>query len=240
MPDVDFIHWPTRLLRPASALASQVPFTRSGGRTLGGTERTTRTDLGYWRLTLENVSVRSREMRQQWNATRVKLGGRAGLVAVPCWSFDSAPYVSGERERAIYLPHDDGTTFDDGAEYYEGAIHIEMAAFAPLSSTVVTLRLVAASTAAGIRFSYQHALYETGPVIEQTGANTFRVPVFPAIRQAIPADAWLEVDNPTCLCRLVDDRGMDLMLSNVEIDTQTIEFVEAVDYWNDRAREAAA
>lgn len=235
----DFIHWPTQLLRPASAIAAQVPFSRSGGRSLGGLERTTRSDRGFWRITLNDVTVRSREMRQQWNAIRTYLGGKSGLVVIPAWSFDSAPFVSGKREPAVYLPHDDDQPFEDETEYYEGAIRIEMASFAPLSSTIVTLRLVEAASAAGIRFSYQHALYETGPVIEQTAEDTFRVPVFPAIRQAIPADAWLEVDNPTCLCHLADDRGMDLNLSNVEIDAQTVEFVEAVDVWNDLAVEAA-
>jgi len=234
---VDFIHWPTQLLVPGSALAAQVPFTRSGGRSLGGIERTVRTDRGYWRISLNDVSVRSPTMRRAWNAIRTGLGGKSGLVVVPCWSFDSAPYASGHREPAIFLPHDDDTLFDDDTAYYEGAIHIEMATDAPLSATVVTLRLVDAATAEGIRFSYQHALYETGPIIEQISGDTFRVPVFPAIQRAIPADAWLEVDNPTCLCHMADDRGMDLSLSNVEIDSATVEFVQAVDYWNDLAIE---
>lgn len=179
-------------------------------------------------------------MRRQWNAIRTGINGRAGLVVVPCWSFDSAPYASGQREPYLTFPHDDGTAFSDGTEYYEGAIRIEMATYAPLSATVVTLRLVNAASAEGIRFSYQHAIYETGMLIEQAGKNTYRVPVFPAIRQAIPADAWLEVDNPTCLCHLADDRGMDLELSNSEIDAATVEFAEAVDFWNDLAREEAA
>lgn len=113
-----------------------------------------------------------------------------------------------------------------------------MATFAPLGATVVTLRLLNASGAEGVRFSYQHALYETGPQIEQVSPDLYRVPVFPAIRKAIPADAPLEVDNPTCLCRLADDRGMSgLSLSPAEIDTATVEFVEAVDVWNDLAEE---
>lgn len=240
MSDADFINWPTSLLRPAKALAAQVPFTRSGGRSLGGIARYTRTDRGFWRITLTDVTVWSPAMRRQWNAIRTYLGGTAGLVAVPCWSFDSAPYASGSREPVVILPHDDDTYFEDDTGYYEGAIHIEMASTAPLGATTVTLRLVGASTAEGIRFSYQHALYETGPLIEQVAEDEYRVPIFPAIRQAIPADAWLEVDNPTCLCRLADDRGMDLELSSAEIDAATVEFVEAVDVWNDIALEAAA
>jgi hypothetical protein len=235
-----YFHWPTGLLVPAKAIASPVAFTRSGGRSLGGIDRNVRSDRGFWRISLNDVSVRSPDMRRTWNAIRTQLGGKVGLVVVPVWSFDSAPYASGHRESSILSSFDDGSTFDDGSEFYQGAIDIEMANYAPLGSTIVTLRQISASGVSGIRFSYQHALYETGPIIAQPSETTFQVSVFPAIRQAIPAAASLECDNPTCLAHLADDRGMDLMLSNTEIDNASVEFVEAVDYWNDRAIEDAA
>lgn len=235
----DYLNWPTNLLRPAKATASPVAFTRSGGRSLGGIERTTRTDRGYWRISLSDITVWSSEMRRTWNAIRTQLNGRAGIVAVPAWSFDSAPYASGQRENPILTPHEDGSTFDDGTEYLQGAIDIEMASFAPLGSTVATLKLVKASSASGIRFSYQHALYETGAILAQPAEDTFQVSIFPAVRQAIPANASLECDVPTCLVHLADDRGMDIDLSAGEIDAASVEFVEAVDYWNDLALEAA-
>lgn len=230
------INWPAKLLRPASAIAAPAAFSRGGGNSLGGIGRNVRTDRGFWNITLTNVSVRSSAMRRTWNAIETDLTGKAGLIAVPVWSFDSAPYASGHRERPILTTHDDGTPFDDGSEYYQGAIDIEMASFAPLSSTVVQLRLINAASAAGIRFSYQHALYKTGRILSQTGDDVFQVPIFPAIRQAIPAGAQLECDMPTCLVHLADDRGMDISLNNTEIDTATVEFEEAVDFWNDLAR----
>ncbi len=236
---VDFIHWPTKLLRPASAIASPVAFTRSGGRSLGGIERATRTDRGFWRLTLNDVTIHKPAMRRTWNAIRTQLGGRAGIVAVPAWSIDSAPYVSSERDPLALTTHDDGTKFDDGAAYSQGAIDIQMASYAPLGSTVVTLRLVHAASGSGIRFSYQHALYETGAVLSEPGEGLVQVSVFPSIRAAIPAGAQLEVERPTCLCRLADDRGMDLPLTAAQIDAATVEFVEAVDVWNALALEVA-
>lgn len=235
----DFIHWPADILPPAEVMANLVPFSRSGGRSLGGIERTTRSDRGFWQITLDQIPVHLPEQRRQWNAIRVGLGGRPGLVAVPVWSFTSAPYLSDSYEPRVTYPHDDDTTFEDDTAYVEGAIHVEMAAYAPLSSSVVTLRKVSALTVAGIRFSYQHALYETGAIIEQTAEDTFRVPVFPAIRQAVPADAWLEVDEPTCLCHLSDDRGMDQQEGISPLQRRSITFVEAVDVWNDLALEVA-
>lgn len=227
------VTWPYELLVPRTAMASPVAFTRSGGRSLGGVERTTRTDRGFWHLTLTDVSVRTAAMRRMWNAMRVSIGGRAGLVVVPVWSFDSAPYPSGRRE-TVLTTHDDSTDFDDGSDYYQTAVEVQMATFGAIGATVIQLRAVRASTAVGIRFSYNNALYETGLPLNQVG-DVYTVPVFPALRASIPADAVLECDMPTCLCHLVDDRGMDLPLNNTEVDVATVEFVEAVDYWNDLA-----
>lgn len=233
----DIIHWPADLLKPESALASKAAFTRSGGRSLGGLQRSVKTDRGFWRHTLTNISLRSPDMRRTWNAIGTDLGGTAGLVAIPAWSFDSAPFVGRDCivPRLIDVPHDDETPFDDDALYEQGNILLEMAAFAPLGSTVVTLRAVHSDVPSGIRFSYQHALYETGRIISQPTGNTYQVAIFPAIRAPIPANSILEADRPTCLCRLAADTGMDLQLSSGEIDTATVDFVEAVDHWSDLA-----
>lgn len=228
----DYIHWPADVLPPAEVMANLVPFTRSGGRSLGGIERTTRTDRGYWQVTLDQIPVHQPAQRRVWNAIRTQLGGRAGLVAVPVWAMFSAPYLSGRYEPPVLTTHDDDTTFDDGTEYSQGVIDVQMATYAPLGATVVTLRNVSAASVVGMRFSYQHALYETGPIISQTGENVFQVPVFPAVRMPIPAGVQLEVDDPTCLCHLAEDRGMDQQEGISILQRRSVTFVEAVDYWN--------
>lgn len=242
MSDVDFIHWPAELLTPQSSPFDQRPFTRSGGRTLGGLSRFTRTDRGFWIGSYKGIIFRRGHQSEQaraWTKLRTYLGGQAGLVAVPvCSTRYWAAEGYTDFTPGLY-PHDDDTPFDDDTLYSEGRIRIEMALFAPLSSTTVTLRLVDAPTAGGIRFSYQHAMYETGEVIEQTGEDTYRVPVFPAIRQAIPADAWLEADKPTVLCRPASDSELDLEFPGAGMPRPTINFVEAVDVWSDLALEAA-
>lgn len=232
---INILDWPADALPPAEVMANLVPFTRSGGRSLGGIERTTRTDRGYWQITLDQIPVSEPAQRRVWNALRTGLGGRAGLIAVPVWSFFSAPYASGKYEAEASLPHDDGSTFSDGSTYSQGAIDIEMASYAPLGATVVSLRLINAASAAGIRFSYQHALYETGPIIDEPGQNVFQVSVFPAIRAPIPANAQIEVDEPTCLCHLAEDRGMDQQEGISMLQRRSVTFVEAIDFWNDLA-----
>lgn len=227
--------WPYEVL-PAYAIApNPSAFSRGGGRSLGGIERKVRSDRGFWKITLTNIPVTSNEQRRLWSAIRAALGGAAGLIAVPVWSYGAAPYVSGEREPLILTPHDDDTLFDDDTPYEQGAITLQMAEAVAISATVVKLRIVnAAPDLVGIRFSYQHALYETGPAISVVG-NVWTVPVVPAIRAAIPAGAELECDMPTCLVHLADDNAMDIDFNAMEYTQANVSFVEAVDYWSDLA-----
>lgn len=241
---VDFIHWPADLLTPRASPFNPAPFTRSGGRSLGGVSRYTRTDKGYWVGSFNDIIFRRGQQFDQaraWNRIRTDLNGQAGLIAVPVCSTRVWATAGFTDFTPDLYTHDDGTTFADGTKYYEGVVRLEMAAFAALGATVVTLRLITGpSSIEGIRFSYQHAMYETGSLIEQTGADTYRVPIFPAIRQAIPTDAWLEADRPTILCHLASDAEMDIEFPGAGMPRPSVRFVEAVDVWNDLALEAAA
>jgi len=46
-----------------------------------------------------------------------EIAWRSGLIAVPAWSRDAAPYVSGEYEPSGLVPHDDDSLFDDDTPY---------------------------------------------------------------------------------------------------------------------------
>lgn len=229
------IHWPRSLLVPRTPRANVTPFSRGGGRTLGGIGRATRTDKGYWRIVLGEIPVHSTAQRRTWHAIQTLLSGRAGLIHVPIWSRESAPYASGAYEPVVLTPHDDDSPFDDDSEYSQGAISIRAAAAAAIGATSIQLEILeAAEDLSGVRFSYQGAAYETGAVTEISG-STWTVPISPSIRAAIPSGADLEFDEPTCICRLVEDTGMDIELSLSGVDYPTVAFEEAVDYWNDLA-----
>jgi hypothetical protein len=230
----DIIHWPLCVLTPQSASADLVPFTRSGGRTLGGIEPSTRTDLGYWSISYSNIVMqnRSRQAWQTWQAIRQKLGGRSGLIAVRVRSSLSAPYVSGKFEPAIDTEHSDDSPFDDETPYVQGAISVVTDGVTAVGATSIRLRIINAdANLVGVRFSYNHALYETGPVTEVDG-DIWTVPISPSVRELIPAGADLEFDQPTCLCHLAEDRGMDIDQNAVgKFSLPSVSFVEAVDYW---------
>lgn len=235
MPASDFVFWSPRLW-PGKINVDIVPFTRGSGPSLGGIERAERTDRGYWRVTLADIALRSPEHRRTWNAIRTAAGGRSGLIVVPIYSGDSAPgEISSET-----VPFSDGSEFSDGTGYVTRAVDVSMEAPAALGATVVTIRLNHADIddLVGTRFSFQHAFYEIGAAIEIDGA-LWTVPVFPAIRRAIPAGADLEFDRPDCLVHLAADRAMDLELTAGDFDLRSVSFVEAVDYWSDLAIEEA-
>lgn len=226
------IQWPADLLTPAECRPNVNPFSRSGGRTLGGLKPAVRTDLGFWSIELLDIPVHSRAQRRTWEAISQKLSGSAGLIAVPAWSQDTAPYVSGRFEPEIETPHSDDSMFDDGTPYTQGAISVVTDGVTPVGATSIRLRIInAAADLVGVRFSYQHALYKTGPVISVDG-DIWTLPISPTVRELIPAGADLEFDRPTCICRLENDRGMDGGVDAVPFERRSVSFVEAADYWS--------
>jgi hypothetical protein len=230
----EILVWPICVLRPQQSSANLVPFSRSGGRTLGGIEPSTRTDLGFWAIDYGNVVIQNRHRGQwqTWSAIRQKLGGKSGLIAVRVRSSLSAPYASGKFEPVIETEHDDETPFDDETPYTQGAISVVTDGVTALGATAIRLRIINAdANLVGVRFSYNHALYETGPVTA-IDSDIWTVPISPAVRALIPAGSDLEFDQPTCLCHLAEDRGMDISQDAISKNVlPSVSFVEATDYW---------
>ncbi|WP_283195488.1 hypothetical protein [Rhizobium sp. AN80A] len=234
----DAIIWPYCTLKPQQVAANLVPFSRTSGRSLGGVEPVTRTDLGYWAIEYSNVILqdRRREQWQTWQALRQKLSGRSGLIVVPVRSSLSAPFVSGAFTPQAETAHDDDALFDDDTDYLQGAISIVSDGVTPMGAAMIRLRVIsAAPNLVGVRFSFNHALYETGPVIAVDG-DVWTVPISPTVREVIPSGSTLEFDQPTCLCRLAEDRGMDVQQDAIrKSNYPSVSFQEATDYWNQLA-----
>lgn len=225
MPDITV--WP-EVLQPAQLLANPSPFSRSGGPSIGGISRTIRTDRGWWRIGYRSVLLYSVAERRLWNAIRTAAGGRSGLLAVPVWQKDIVP-----NGGAVLVPHSDGSSFSDDSLYSQPGVRAVLVGEAVRGATSITLRIVdGIDELAGIRFSYQHALYETGFPTAVSGTD-WTVPVFPAIRVTIPAASQLEFDLPTCLVHLATDDAMDGSFSAGHFDKADVDFVEAADYWAD-------
>lgn len=234
MPD-DFLLWPASVLKPSNIEANVVPFSRSGGRTLGGLERVTRTDRGWWSIVYQGVTLAGPARRRQWNQLAVDLSGMAAPVAVPVWSLDSAPWPEGTKNGLLLSPHDDGAPFGDGGLYAQPPIGVTLVEALAIGATQATLRIgYGIDELSGVLFSYQHALYKTGRPLAIDGTD-WTVTLAPAVRAPIPAGASLEFGLPTCLVRLASDREMDVNSSVGKVDKRNVAFVEAADYWSDLA-----
>ncbi|AYD00030.1 hypothetical protein [Neorhizobium sp. NCHU2750] len=226
--------WPVGVLRPQSSSVNPVPFSR-GNTTLGGQHVSTNTDAGFWSIKLENIPLRNRDRDQWrcWNAIRSILKGTPGRIAVPAMSSHSAPYVSGKWEASPEVPHDDDTLFDDDTPYVQGAISVVSVGVTDINAGTMKMRIINGyDDLSGVRFSYEHALYETGRILSEED-GVWEVEITPPVRAVIPAGADLEFDEPTCLCCLEVDSGMDLANALVGKSVlATVNFIEDTDYWN--------
>lgn len=228
----NIIVWPRNLLTPRECRANLSPFTRSGGRTLGGIETAVRTDLGWWNVDLIDIPLHQRAQWKTWDAISNICGGRSGLVAVPVWPRETAPYASGDYEPMASVPHSDGSTFSDGSHYVQGAISVQSVGATAIGATTIRLRVIAGDAdLSGVMFSYNHALYQTGAVLDADD-DVVEVRISPTVRELIPDGSDLNFDDPTCLCRLVSDRGMDRGDNSQRFEMASVSFVEANDYWS--------
>ena len=234
----DIIIWP-ELLAPETMTADVTAFTRSGGASLGGVTRVTRTDAGWWTIALDKVALFEPSDVRVWDAIASDLGGMAGLVSVPVWSRHTAPWLSGEPEGAILTTHSDGTPHSDDTPYSQGAISVVAWEAATIGATVLRLRVLRGTgDLSGVRFSLltgaAPARYRTGRAIEQSG-TFWTLRISPPLRAPIAAGDSLEFDMPRCLCRLASDDAMARKETNLLPVTPSVSFTEATDYWSDLA-----
>jgi len=231
---VNIISWP-EILCPNRIEVSPVPMTRSGGPTLAGIQESVMTDVGWWSISYNGLGLYDTATRRMFNAIRVTTGGRRGVLSIPVWSHDSAEWPSDSTFGRYFTTHSDGSPFSDSSRYSQPALGIVMAEAAAIGDTVVKLRVgIGPEELAGVRWSYNSALYENGlPTLVED--DVWTLPIFPAIRAPIPAGADLETSVPTCLVHLASDREMDGSFSSGHYDTKTVSFVEAHDYWSNIA-----
>lgn len=227
------IVWPHNLLVPEECRAYPNPFTRSGGRTIGGLKPSYRTDLGHWKIDLMNIPLVTTAQKRTWDAIDTYLGGTSGRIAVPAWAMDSAPYASGMEEPGVTVPHSTGATFSTGVGYAVSPITVISVGTTAIGATVMSMRIIeGAADLSGVRFSYNHALYKTGQVVDVVG-DVWTVRITPSIRQLIPAGADLNFHRPTCVCNLVEDTGMQRSINANRIEFVNLSFVEDAKYWAD-------
>ncbi|EPE95708.1 hypothetical protein [Rhizobium grahamii] len=228
----DMIVWPRDLLIPKECRPNIVPFTRTGGRSLGGVQPSIRTDLGFWTVELNSVLLDTPARLKTFEAIKDFLSGSAGRVAVPVYAFKRAPYETGAYEPPVEVPHDDNATLEDGTEYLQGAISAISVGTTAIGSTTIKIRVIkGGDDITGALFSVNHALYRIGQTLDRTG-DVFTVKISPTIRELIPDGADLDFDQPTCLCNLSEDTGMNSGENIEGYEFVSLSFTEDTNYWS--------
>jgi len=180
-------------------------------------------DAGFWRATYASVIVTSRDRVIVWRALAAKLQGRLNPILVPyCSAYQ--PIMKGVSVSSV--PHDDGTTFDDGTGYAGNKTHVFLTADVPVRAVSCTVNVVAADTIQpGQVFSLGERLYQITDIVDVSG-STKQISFLPPAREAVPADTELEFTNPVCRMRLASDDAMAIDLDLNKRGFPTVDFVE--------------
>lgn len=194
----------------------------SGGTALNGEEDVIATDGGgRWFFELTEPYLDDVPVAKAWRASAAYLDGGARPIIVSLCDCRYQP-TSGFSQ----VPHSDGAPFSDDSEYTQGSASVTLAASAALRATSIQVEIesLPEDLIGGEKFSIRHATmldrwYEIAEVRDD-GWLTIR----PPLREATPAGAELNFDDPRCVMRLDGEMRSPTTLGF--IDSPGARFVE--------------
>lgn len=197
--------WPFDDLKPRHISIIPVHATLGGGQALTKNEAAEDSGLGFWKLTLGAIPVRTREQVLKWRALEALLNGRAGVCLTHIY----------DGKRAPWLIVGDPITAEAASDWGVGDTS---------GSILVTS---GGELFEGMHFSVGERLYRlltvAGPSV-----GVYTVTFWPKIRTAVLTGADVEFAHPVCRMRLVQDDGMKMSLDLLKTQNPTVEFVEDI------------
>lgn len=223
------IWWPQDLIRPRRIDFWPEAISRSGGRTLDGSETLVTSTSVRWRATLDFAFVTGADRSRllSWRSMQWRMLGRLRPVLIG--PFDRAtPAVLERRPRRVTVPYSGGETHDDGTEFVQSASTALVAAAAALRAT----RLVIVPTGSWVPRAGQYFSPRAG---EMYGIEAIRpatigwdVEITPPLRAPLAAGADLDFEDPTCRMRITADDGMRLPIDVSNLSEPSIELEEII------------
>lgn len=214
--------WPSDLLSPGSENWRLQGVALSGGFTVGGNTKLTRTDGGGLWVGEQTFLFHSREQIKAARAIEAGLDGGAGQIVA--WSYEEPFAPLGLSISSV--PHSDGTSFSDGSEYLSVPYGAVTTASAALRATSMSVTLIAGDLQAGERFSIIHPTkgwrrYVISRVVDNV--ITFR----PPLREAVGSGTELDFLRVGCVCRLANPDEFMGALDGNHMTPATARWVEA-------------
>lgn len=219
--------WPSDLAprRVAFSLRGQVI---AGPVSLTGRSQATATDTGYWTAVLSGIPTGGAARVKAYRRLLGQLAGGAGIVKVPAFDREQAPWPVAGVYTATPSDFTDGTEFSDGTGFFEPVIKVTAGADAAIGATQIAVVVASADTIVGGEyFSVHGRLYRIESVLSVSGGNQAWA-ITPAVRAAIASGARLDFDRPVCRMRLAAEGEGDLDLERGLYGFPSMTFVEAV------------
>lgn len=236
------LRWP-KTLPKTSVMFHPAMASRSGGRSIAGTEQVTVSSSGFWRakisfLVMRKVvggAVRKQDSQLAWRAMLANLQGRSNAFLIgPCDHGNTPAYIAGDTE-VDPLPHDDGTFFSDGTGYVQPATPAHVAGNYAAGSTSMIVNMLGGHTpepgqyfSVGERmFLIKSAALYGGSLMAPFTPAYWQLSIWPEVREAISDGAWAEFDDPVCLMQFASDDTGELAIAKLQAASPSIDLVEA-------------
>lgn len=222
MPDP--VIWPRALLRPRTTAINIAPATVAGAASLSGFRQAVSSPAGVWSITYGGLVVTSRNQRLTLRALAALVEGRSTPIVLPVFDREELRPIDPDAEADA--THDDGSSFDDGSIYDGARVHVISTGALVRGATIVEFELIDGEMPEpGQHFSIANRLYRIKSIIGTSGAVR-GVYVWPPLRDDVAEGATFEFDEPVCLVRLAEDKGLDLALEYGSHGFPSISFVE--------------
>jgi hypothetical protein len=220
------INWPASL-KARSMNPHPRGLSRSGGRSINGSEQRVASDAGYWALTVSGMVIRSRETAAAYRSLIARLRMSEPVIVPVC---------------DLYRPVGSGL----------GSSEIWVASNAALRATTLALAVSGIDVQAGHHLTIDGRLYLIteviyGPTIAPlenrlvldepwadnvpwtdaaSAAATYQVKVFPPMRAAVASGTAVSFRNLTMIARLEDMASGDLDLDLGRFGTPSLSLIE--------------
>ncbi len=201
------VNWPRLTFIPRTPEVRLAGETVSGGRSLTGKLQAVAADSGFWRITLGNIPIRTKDEVLAWEEIAAILEGRLGTVNAHIYQSKRSPWPAGVPGAAIVAKA-------------SGALAIG----ATSGSIDMT---TGAAPEPGMYCSAGERLIQLRTVGAPTG-SIYPVTFRPPLRDAIANNDPLEFAHPICRCRLASDDGMSLPLDLQRFAVKTVDLEEDI------------
>lgn len=187
----------------------------SGGLSIGGVERSTTSDAGYW-IYNATWQIRTDDQLVFLRAMQGDTQGRSAVHFMPIYDLWRQPNQYG-KARVGFLgypkntTHGDSTLFSDGTGYVTTYIHANVSVAAPArSTTLVWTTLAPEPTPQPSYFSIGDRLYHINR-ISRVG-NVITANIYPPLRVAAAVGDRLEFDYPRGMFYNADEASDEVQI----------------------------